>query len=116
MKIELKLALLLVLGLLFNSVAVADEDESDEATMTVVDDADKADSIIVLPENAAEAALENAAFGIDTANSARELGREFGRQISESARAGTLTEHVRNGFVEEKRSGGQANSRRPGGD
>lgn len=113
MKLNPRLILLFVVGLLFNPGAMADEHDSDEATMTVVNDADSADKIIVLPEGAADAAIENAAFGIETANSARELGREFGHQMSESARAGTVTEQIRDGFVEEQR--GRENSRRPGG-
>lgn len=116
MKKEFKLILLLTMGLVLSPFVTADDDESDDDTMTVVDASDNADKIIALPEGAAEAALENAAFGIETANSARELGREFGQQMADSARSGTVSEQVRNGFVEEQREKARSRSRRPGGD
>lgn len=41
---------------------------------------------IQLPETAASRARDASAFGLDTANKARELGREFGVEKSQAAR------------------------------
>jgi hypothetical protein len=64
-----------------------------EVTMDVVPAdaaADAATGKIKLPDVAAPEAHENAAFGIDTANKARErredLNRDFGQEVSEAAR------------------------------
>jgi hypothetical protein len=65
-----------------------------EVTMEVVPanaSADAATGEIKLPETAAPRAQEASAFGLETANRARELkgdlGRDFGQEVSERARA-----------------------------
>lgn len=58
-------------------------------TMVVIDDemsVDEVTNVIELPQEAAAEASENAAQGLDTANAAREGGREFGAQQAERAR------------------------------
>lgn len=64
-----------------------------EVTMDVVPAdaaADAATGMIKLPDAAAPEAHKNAAFGLETANRAREmkedLGSDFGKEVSEAAR------------------------------
>ena len=84
----LLVALLAATG--WSGQAVAD----DEVTMEVVDDADadERDYVddIALPEAASETARDSAAFGLDTANDARERasedGRAFGQATAREAR------------------------------
>ncbi len=71
-----------------------------EVTMDVVPadaSAGAPTGVITLPETAAPRAQEASAFGLETANQARELngdlGRDFGQAVSEAARA---REHVPN--------------------
>ncbi|MDH5736800.1 MAG: hypothetical protein OEZ23_00750 [Gammaproteobacteria bacterium] len=116
MKYLIEICTLLVIGLLINPLVMADDEVSDDDSMTVVEDSETSDAIIVLPESAAESARENAAFGIETANSARALGREFGQQMAESAKSGMVAEEVRNGFVEEQRNAARGRGKGPGGD
>lgn len=65
----------------------ADEEEGDDVTMEVVSDADADEGEFVdeieLPEAASDTARDNAAFGIDTANDARENASEDGRAFGE---------------------------------
>jgi len=61
----------------------------EEDTMVVIDDdttVDEVANVIELPSEAAAEAVENAARGLDTANAAREGGREFGEAQAENAR------------------------------
>jgi hypothetical protein len=80
-----------VLGLALSSAAWAQQQDL-EVTMDVVPanaSAGAAREIklpITLPETASPRAGEASAFGLETANRARELGREFGKEISEAAR------------------------------
>lgn len=45
------------------------------------------DTMVTLPDEAAEEAHENAEFGLETANEAREDGRAFGESQAEEAKA-----------------------------
>ena len=71
------------------AVAMAD-DEPLDVTITVVDSpADLPAAVtktIELPAAAADHAQERAQHGLDTANQARALGREFGQSIAEEAK------------------------------
>ena len=63
-----------------------------EVTMDVVPAGASAGAVtgtIELPETASARAREASAFGLETANRAREgdLGRDFGQEVSEAARA-----------------------------
>jgi hypothetical protein len=94
MKTRFQVALVLVLGLMLGSVAHADDD----LTMDAVGLDEQPEALlntIALPEEASEEAVENAAFGLDTANQARELGREFGERMAEDARDGNVSEQIR---------------------
>ncbi|MDQ2076909.1 hypothetical protein [Marinimicrobium sp. ABcell2] len=60
-----------------------------EDTMIVIDDdttVEEVTNVIELPTEAAVQAAENAARGLDTANAARDGGREFGASQAENAR------------------------------
>ncbi len=68
--------------------------DPDEDTIVVLEEDALPDRVFVelrLPDTASDVARERAAQGLDTANQARELGREFGQQRAEQARAGELT-------------------------
>lgn len=71
---------------LFAWPAMAQEDDLD-VTLSVVEDEGEAEEQLVndieLPADADEQAQENAAFGLDTANQARQQGREFGEERAE---------------------------------
>lgn len=81
-----------VLGLALSSAAWAQLQDL-EVTMDVVPanaSAGAAPEIklpITLPVTASPKAQEASAHGLETANRARELGREFGKEVSEAARA-----------------------------
>lgn len=45
------------------------------------------DTMVTLPDEAAEEAVENAEFGLETANEARADGRAFGESQAEEARS-----------------------------
>jgi hypothetical protein len=49
---------------------------------------DASTKVLALPEQASDTAREHAQRGLDTANSAREGGAEFGAAISDAAREG----------------------------
>jgi hypothetical protein len=81
-----------IFALALSSAAWAQQQDL-EVTMDVVPanaSAEAASGEIKLPETAATRAQEESAFGIGTANRARELqgdhGREFGQEVSEAAR------------------------------
>jgi len=84
---------IVLLGLIATPVW-AQEEEGDDFTMEVVRDADTDEAEYVedieLPAAASDAARDNAAFGIDTANDARknasEDGRAFGERTASEAR------------------------------
>lgn len=60
-----------------------------EVTMDVLPanaSANAATGQIPLPDTAASQAQEASAFGLETANKARDLGRDFGQEVSERAR------------------------------
>lgn len=67
-----------------------DSASEDEVTIEVVGEAEAQPEgltdTISLPEEAAEQAHESAAFGLETANRAREKGEDFGREQAEEAR------------------------------
>lgn len=64
--------------------------QDEEVTIDVVSDSEsepgEITSEIRLPDTASDEARENAAFGLDTANSAREKRREFGEERASEAR------------------------------
>lgn len=70
------------------SVQAQESDELD-LTMDLVEEGDDLDNIveqIELPADASAQAVESSAFGLETANAAREQGREFGQARAEEAR------------------------------
>lgn len=83
---KLSIAMLLTLGLIGATPVLA---QGDEDTMDVMDESATPDEVmhrIELPEDASDTAREAAAFGLDTANEARERGRDFGQERAEQAR------------------------------
>jgi hypothetical protein len=95
MKIRREFILAIVLGLALSPAVFADDND---ATLDVVEvDGTSEDFVntIALPEEAADEGHDNAAFGIDTANEAREYGREFGERIADDARSGDVSEQIR---------------------
>jgi hypothetical protein len=76
-----------LVGLLLSPIGYADEVTDD--TVTVVDEgntpADVA-NLISLPDAASDSGREHSQLGLGVANQARDLGREFGQQMSEQAR------------------------------
>jgi hypothetical protein len=82
-----RLAMMVLLSLGFSAPALA---QDDEVTIDVVTDQDslpdEVTSEIELPTQASEAAQGNAGPGLDTANEAREKGREFGMERAAEAR------------------------------
>lgn len=81
-KHALLLALLLTFGFFTSQAAFADQHDS----MTTVDETSQPENL-ALPETASPEAQENARQGLDTANEARERGREFGQERAEEARS-----------------------------
>lgn len=80
-------------ALAFSSAVWAQQKPELDVTMQVVPQGSSADAAtgkIELPKEAAPEAHENAAFGLGTANKARqlkeELNKDFGREVSEAAR------------------------------
>jgi hypothetical protein len=74
-------------GLLLSPISYADETTDD--TVTVVDESDTPEDVvshITLPDAASDSGSEHSEFGLGVANQARDLGRDFGQQISEQAR------------------------------
>lgn len=73
----------------YSSLAFAGEDEVPDVTMSVLEseaEVERVISEIQLPQAASPMAQERAASGLDTANEARERGREFGQERAEQAR------------------------------
>lgn len=72
----------------FSSV-LADEHD-DALLLEVVDDENAGEEdfvdVISLPDEASDVARERSAFGIETANEARERGRDFGQERADRAR------------------------------
>jgi len=70
-------------------VAAADDKPLDVTISVVSSPEDLPDAVtrtIELPGAAAEIARERSQKGLDTANQARELGREFGQAVAEEAK------------------------------
>nr|WP_286775704.1 hypothetical protein [[Pseudomonas] sp. BICA1-14] len=88
--IKTGVAVMLALGI--SLAAHAQEAEPvivEDDTMVVVDDETEVEDVvnqIELPATASPEGVENSAFGLDTANQAREQGREFGQQQANEAR------------------------------
>ncbi len=78
-------AALLVMGVAMPAFA---EDDLDVTMEVIEEDADEARFVrqIELPAGASEQARESAADGHETANEARERGREFGQERAREAR------------------------------
>jgi hypothetical protein len=77
------------LGLFLAGGVWAVESMDGEDTITVFEENQHPgnfDKIIQLPERASERAVERSRHGLDTANQAREMKREFGMQQSQEAR------------------------------
>lgn len=92
---KLTVAILLALGLIGATPVLAQDDDGPpenvppEDAIDVVDENTTPDEVmnrIELPEDASDTAREAAAFGLDTANEARERGRDFGQERAEQAR------------------------------
>lgn len=108
MKMKTGMALLLALGLAGPLHVLA----QDEDTMVVIDDDAVVEDVvhdIELPETASPTAVERSAFGLETANQARELGREFGQRRAEEARerGQDAREGARESALEEARERGR---------
>jgi hypothetical protein len=72
---------------------IAQAQDEGEETITLIDslDAELPAAVtgdIVLPESASAEGVENSAFGLETANAARERGADFGAEMAENAREG----------------------------
>lgn len=96
MNAKLNLSLLLTAGLIMSPAVYADDETED--TMTVVEEGQTPEDVVhtlALPEDASDQARESAAFGLDTANRAREDGRAFGQEMAERARGGDVGEQIR---------------------
>lgn len=92
---KLSIAMLLALGLIGATPVLAQDDDGPpenvppEDAMDVVDENATPDEVmnrIELPEDASDTAREASAFGLDTANDARERGRDFGQERADQAR------------------------------
>lgn len=102
----------LVLGVGIAPAAFADaSDDTDEATITVVEDGATPDDVvkvIELPDQASATAAAKAASGIDTANAAKdktgESGRDFGQQVAEDARSKNISDEARADAKQQGRS------------
>lgn len=97
---KIKLTLLVLLGSFLNPIAFADE----EGTISLVDEnstPDQVAGIIELPKSASDTAVENAVSGLTTANSARQLGREFGEQMAEDAQGNDISDQIRDNIESE---------------
>lgn len=83
-------------ALAFSSAAWAQQKPELDVTMQVVPPGGTPGAVtgpITLPEHTPTEAKENSAFGLDTANRARELGREFGQSVSGAASSATERPH-----------------------
>ena len=90
-KLRIPALLVFLLALLPFVTAVADEhDIDDDLVLEVVEDPDAGEEDFVdeirLPTPVSDQARESAASGLETANEARERGREFGQERAEQAR------------------------------
>jgi hypothetical protein len=77
--------------------AIYAQEPDNEITMDVLDSVDAGEETlgarIELPERAAVRARERSAFGLETANQARERGREFGQERATEAREAVKNAH-----------------------
>jgi hypothetical protein len=115
--IKTGVAVMLTLGV--SLAAHAQEAEPvivEDDTMVVVDDETAVEDVvnqIELPATASPEGVENSAFGLDTANQAREQGREFGQQQANEARNRGLDarENAREAARESARSNARSEQR-----
>ena len=92
-----------------SSPAYADDDD----TMMVVEEGATPDDIVKvidLPSFAAPSAQGNAAFGQETANQAKTLGKEFGQQMAEEAKSKHISEQVRDDILQNVRREARSNN------
>jgi hypothetical protein len=83
------LIMLAAILLVCASASYAAESDVPDITMTVLESEEAAERVvseIQLPEKASPVAKEKAAKGLETANEARQRGREFGQERAEQAR------------------------------
>lgn len=114
--IKLTTAFFILLANLMSLPSYADDIDdiepiSDDDTMIVIEEGDTPEdivNIISLPMQASDMAHENAVSGQETANLARELGREFGQAKAEEARNSNMGEQMREAHVPD-----HANNNRP---
>lgn len=74
------------LSLLASPLWAQDEDVTIDVVGESESEPEEVTSEIRLPDSVSDEARENAAFGLDTANSAREKKREFGEERASEAR------------------------------
>lgn len=89
-------------------LAQDNEDELD-TTMDVAEEGEAPDNAtepLALPEDASEQGVESSAEGLETANEAREKGREFGEATAEEARE--QGRETGRSAAEDAREGGRA--------
>jgi hypothetical protein len=87
----LKLWMLPCVALLLAAGTVQAQDEGEETLTLMNSDAELPDAVteaIVLPDSASAEGVERSAFGLETANAARERGADFGAEMAENAREG----------------------------
>ena len=111
MKLTRYSAFLLALGLIVSpAVLAAEADDGREDTMIMVQEGGTPDdvvNIIALPTFTSETAVEKAAKGQEKANSARDLGREFGQQMAEDAKSNNMGEQIRENLGQNARRDAQ---------
>lgn len=80
---------LLASGVFALSLSFAATAQEDDLELDVVEEGETEDEMVnrlELPESASDEGRESSALGLDTANEARERGREFGQERAEEAR------------------------------
>lgn len=113
MNIKSGYPLLLVAGLVASPALYAADAPGKQDTITVVAENAKPDDVvstIALPESAAAKAVEQSKKGLDTANAARELGREFGQNTAEQAGADNPSTQMREAAAAAREAASSARS------
>lgn len=103
-----KMIFALILLLASWAIPAAYADEGDEDTIVVIEEDGTPEdvvNVISLPERASDMARQRAASGQETANAAKEFGRDFGQAKAEESRNTSIGEQMRELHVPDQANG-----------
>ena len=114
MKSTLRIILILLLGGMVCSGALAEEDPGEDTIVVVAVGATPEDivNVIELPPRASSTAGDHATANDNNAHDATEFASEFGKQVAEEAKSKNINKQIRDDLEQNARRDARGNNRR----